>query len=223
MFRRVAAMWRARRAQAELAEEIESHRQLIEQRLRESGISAAEAAGASRRAMGNVTLAREDARSEVIAPWIDSVGQDVAYAFRLLRRAPGFSAAMILVMAIGIGAATAIFGLIDGLVLKSLPVREPQRLVYFDTPSFSYPIFQEVRRRGTGMFSSVVAWNMDRMNVGWHTELEPTEVLLASDDFYSALGVEAVMGRTFGPGDDRIGGGSGGLVAVISHAAWQRR
>jgi putative ABC transport system permease protein len=157
MFRRVAAMWRARRAEAELAEEIESHRQLIEQRLRESGISAAEAASASRRAMGNVTLAREDARSEVIAPWIDSVGQDVAYAFRLLRRAPGFSAAMILVMAIGIGAATAIFGLIDRLVLKSLPVRDPQRLVYFDTPSFSYPIFQEVCA-GAAPARSPVSW-----------------------------------------------------------------
>jgi predicted permease len=216
-------MWRARRAQAALAEEIETHRRLIERRLHESGMSPADAARESRRRMGNVTLAHEDARAQWVAPWIDSVVQDIAYALRLLHRAPGFAAAMIVVMALGIGTTAGTFSLVDGLMLKGLPVREPSRLVYFARPAFSYPIFQEVRARSAHVFSSVVAWDMDRLHVAWTTELEPTEVLMASGDFYSTLGIAAVVGRTIDQQDDRIGGGRDGLVAVLSYAAWQRR
>ena len=187
-------MWRVRRGQAELAEEIESHRQLIEQRLRESGMSAAEAASASRRAMGNVTLAREDARSEVVAPWIDSVGQDVAYAFRLLRRAPGFSAAMILVMAIGIGAATAIFGLIDRLLLKSLPGREPE-----ETPrSIAYlpwrqerteNLFTEIRAAGpAGSLGDSIRREVRRLD-----SIVPMRLETVNDRIRESLVTERVM------------------------------
>lgn len=212
-----------RRADGELAEEIETHRQLTEHRLRASGMSPAEAAAESRRLMGNVALAREDARAVWIAPWLDGVWQDMAYALRMLRRAPAFAAAMILVLALGIGATVGVIGLVDALVFRSLPVAQPDRLVYFTQPSFSYPVFQEVRARGSHVFSSLAAWNMDSVNVAWSRELEPAEILTASGEFYSTLGVGATVGRTFGPGDDRIGGGRDGLVAVLSHAAWQRR
>jgi predicted permease len=130
---------------------------------------------------------------------------------------------MIVVMALGIGATTGVFSLLDSLVLRSLPVREPERLAYFNRPSFSYPLFREVQARSPHVFSSVVAWNMEREYVEWTGELEPVEILMASGGFYSTLGVQAVVGRTFTPEDDAIGGGPGGLVAVLSHAAWQRR
>jgi predicted permease len=223
MLRRLVEFVRRAQADREIAEEIETHRQMTERRLRESGLSAAQAAVESRRLMGNATLAREDARAARVAPWIDGVWQDVAYALRVLRRAPGFAAAMILVMALGIGATTGVFGLVDSLVLRSLPVHEPQRLVYFSRPSFSYPVLLEVRARSTQVLSEVAAWDMDRLNIAWSTQLEPTEVLMASGNFYSMLGVGTPIGRTFGPDDDQIGGGREGLVAVISHAAWQRR
>jgi putative ABC transport system permease protein len=211
------------RAERDLAEEIETHRAMTERRLRASGLSDAEAAAESRRVMGNATLAREDARAAWVAPWVDSVWQDIAYALRILRRAPGFAAAMIFVMALGIGATTGVFGLVDGVVLRSLPVHEPARLVYFSQPSFSYPVLLETRARGAGVLSSLAAWDMDRQNVAWVTELEPTEILMASGNFYSTLGIGAAIGRTFGDDDDAIGGGREGLVAVISHDAWQRR
>jgi putative ABC transport system permease protein len=223
MLRRLIEWVRRTRADEDIAEEIETHRQMTERRLRESGLSPSQAAVESRRLMGNATLAREDARAARVAPWIDGVWQDVAYACRVLRRAPGFAAAMILVMALGIGATTGVFGLVDSLVLRSLPVREPGRLVYFGRPSFSYPVLLEVRARSAQVLSEVAAWDMDRLNIAWSTELEPTEVLMASGNFYSMLGVGTAIGRTFGPDDDRIGGGREGLVAVISHAAWQRR
>ena len=211
------------RAERDLAEEIETHRAMTEKRLRASGVSDPEAAAESRRLMGNATLAREDARAAWVAPWIDSIWQDITYAVRILRRAPGFAAAMIFVMALGIGATTGVFGLVDGLVLRSLPVHDPGRLVYFSRPSFSYPVLLETRARSGQVLSSIAAWDMDRLNIAWATELEPTEVLMASGNFYSMLGIGAAIGRTFGVEDDAIGGGKEGLVAMISHDAWQRR
>ena len=223
IIRRLKHLLDRNRLDRELAEEIEIHRTMTEGRLRQSGLSDAAAAAESRRLMGNTALAREEARAAWVAPWIESVWQDVAYALRILRRAPGFAAAMILVMALGIGATTGVFGLVDGLVLRSLPVHEPERLVYFSRPSFSYPVLLETRARSGHVLSSVAAWDMDRFNIAWATELEPTEVLMASGNFYSMLGIRAAIGRTFGIEDDAIGGGNGGLVAMISHDAWQRR
>jgi len=223
LFRRVRYLLRQRRLEAELAEELEAHRAMRQHDLEARGVPPADAEYASRRALGNVTLAREDARATWIAPWLESVWQDVGYAVRTLRRAPLFASAVVLVMAIGIGAATGVFSLLDGLVLRSLPVRQPDRLVYFAQPSFSYPIYQEVGARASGVFSSLSGWDLAGANVEWATEIEPAEVLTASGNFYATLGIDAVAGRTFGPADDRIGGGGQGLVAVISHAVWQRR
>ena len=223
LWTRLVTLFALRTQERELAEEIETHRQLTEARLRASGMSPLEAAMRSRRIMGNVALAREDARAAWVAPWLEGLWQDVVYAFRILRRFPAFAVAMILVMALGIGATTAVFGLLDALVLRGLPVRAPDRLVYFNTPSFSFPVFYEVRARGGSVFSDVVAWDMDSMNVAWNRELEPTEVLMASGGFYSLLGVNAAIGRTFSADDDRVGGGPAGLVALISHDAWARR
>ena len=223
LIRRVAFWLGRHRFDAELAEELENHRAMEQERLERSGMPANDAAFASRRALGNVTLACEEARSVWIWPWLDSVRQDAAYALRSLRRNPAFSAAVILVTSLGIAATTSVFGLVDGLVLKPLPVRDPGRLVYFASPSFSYPIFSEMRTRGTGMFSGFFAWNLESVNVDWNGQLEPAEVLLATGEFYSTLGIQAALGRTFSVEDDRLGGGTSGLVATISYACWQRR
>ena len=211
------------RIERDLDEEIETHRALTESRLRAGGLPAAEAAAASRRVMGNATLAREDARGAWIPSWLDALRQDVAYTFRILRRAPAFAASMIAVMALGLGATTGVFGLVDGIVLRPLPVHAPDRLAYFSRPSFSHPVFAQVREHGAQVFSAVSAWDMDTQYVAWSGQLEPTEVLMASGNFYATLGITAAIGRTFGPDDDRIGGGPQGPVALISHTAWERR
>jgi hypothetical protein len=222
-FRRIRYILRQRRIEAELAEEIEAHRALRQRDLEARGLASTDAAPASRRTLGNVTLAREDARAVWIAPWLESVWQDIVYALRIARRAPAFAAAVVFVIAIGIGATTGVFSLVDALVLRSLPVRQPDRLVYFGQPSFSYPIYTEVRARASHVFSSLCAWDLSSANVEWTTEIEPGEVLTASGTFFQTLGLESALGTTFGPDDDRIGGGPQGLVAVISFTAWQRR
>ena len=193
------------------------------EQLERAGLDPATARAASVRRMGNVTLAREDARAVWIAPWLDNVQRDIAYACRVLVQRPVFTLAIVLVMGLGIGSTTGVFALLDALVLKSLPVREPERLIYLENPSFSYPVFSELRARGGHLFSGLFAWNVDRLNVQWTQSLEPADVLLASGDFYAILGVNAALGRTFDSSDDRVGGGDHGLVAVISDECWRRR
>ena len=221
--RRIWYSLRHRHIDEELAEEIESHRAMAQARLERDGLSAADAAAASQRLMGNLTLAREEARAAWISPWLESAYQDVVYALRMFRRAPAFTATLVLVLGLGIGATTAVFTLVDGLILRDLPVRSPGRLVYFSSPSFSYPIFTEVRARSAEVLESVAAWSVEDFHVAWGQELEPAEVLTASGGFYATVGVTAAAGRTFSDEDDQIGGGPHGRVAVISDAAWQRR
>jgi putative ABC transport system permease protein len=223
MLTRLRAWIRPGRWDAELAEEIEAHRALKQAEYERAGMSPHEAAAASRRALGNVTLAREDARRVRFAPWLESCRQDVAYAFRILRRSPAFAAAMVLVMALGIGSTTAVFGLLDALVLRDLPVRDPHRLAYVAHPSFSYPVFTELKRRAPHVFPQLFGWNLEGANVQWSSRLEPAEILMASGEFYETLGIAPALGRFFTVADDRSGGGPDGLVAVISHASWTRR
>ncbi len=223
VWRRIAWAIRQRRADSELEAELEFHRAERQSALERGGMPRDAARTESRRTMGNVTLAREDARRVWVGPWFESVVQDASYGLRLLRRAPAFAAAMIVVIALGIGATTTIFALLDALVLKDLPVRDPATLVYFKDPSFSYPIFQQVKARSTAVLSGVAAWDFDRFSVQWNEALEPTDVLSASGEFYALLGVSPAAGRLFGPADDRVGGGADGRVAVISYNAWRRR
>jgi predicted permease len=212
-----------RSADADLAEELELHRELTQQRLEREQHTDSGAVHASRRTMGNTTLALEDARHVWIAPWVESVWQDAAYAVRTIRRSPAFAVSVVAVMALGIGAVTAVFTIVDGLMLRSLPVRNPEGLVYLSRPSFSYPVLSELRRRADGIFSDLSAWNFEGVTVQWTDELETAEVLQASGNFFSTLGIQAAIGRTFTPEDDGVRGGRNGLVAVISYACWQRR
>ena len=223
LFRRLNYWMRRDEFDADLAAEIEAHRAMKEDQLRRRGIPPDEARRESRRGFGNPTLAIEDARNVWLAPWVESVWQDTAYALRMIRRNPGFAASMILVMALGIGSMSGVFGLVDALVLRSLPVREPDRLVYLARPSFSYPLFTELRARSSHFLSDLSAWSVERMYVDWGNGLEAADVLAASGEFHATLGVQPAGGRVFTAADDRIGGGSDGLVAVLSYAAWQRR
>lgn len=223
LFRRINYLLRRHRIEADLAQEVEFHRALNAERLERGGLEREAARRASIRAMGNITLAREDARAVWVWPSLESVWQDVVYASRLIVHRPAFAAAMIVVMGLGIGATAGVFRLIDRLVLKTLPVKAPERLVYLQNPAFSYPIYQEVRARTPTIFSDVFAWTIDRRSVQWSDPLEPAEVLMASGEFYDTLGIAPHLGHFFGVADDRPGGGVNGLVAVISYSCWQHR
>jgi predicted permease len=210
LLRRVRYLLSRNRHERDLAEEMDFHRSMLARRSLGEGRTGGPA-------FGNATLAREDARAVWIWRWAEEAWQDVRYALRSMRRQPAFATSAVAIIALGIGATTCVFGLLDALVVRTLPVPSPQRLVWFSSPAFSYPVFREVQGR-MPVFDGIFGWTIDRAYVDWSGasgELAPADVLEATGEFFSTLGVRAAAGRTFDSSD--------AAVAVISHAAWQRR
>ncbi|HEY7187395.1 MAG TPA: ABC transporter permease [Vicinamibacterales bacterium] len=148
--------------------------------------------------------------------------QDVRLAVRQMRASPLVSAAAILSLALGIGANTAIFSLVNSLLLRPLPVREPQQLVTLTQGSWTNPIWEQIRDRHE-LFDSACAWSETVFNLASGGETEFVDGIWASGSLFETLGVDAMLGRTFTVADDRRGGGPDGPVAVIGYAFWQRR
>jgi MacB-like periplasmic core domain len=154
---------------------------------------------------------------------------DLRYALRQLRMNPGFTVVAVLSLALGIGANTAIFGLIDAVLLKNMPVKDPKELVqvirihprWGATSPLSYPAFERFRdhnRVFTGMFAVT---GISGMKIHLDGQTEQVDGQFVSGTFYSVLSVGAIHGRTFTADDDRIPGGH--PVAVLSHSYWKRR
>lgn len=151
---------------------------------------------------------------------------DLRNAFRSLRSAPLVSTMAILSLALGIGANTAIFSILDSLMLRPLPVREPARLAVLrdsdgQTWLWTNRIWEEVRRRAQ-LFEGAAAWSDDRFNVARSGETEMVDGLWVSGAFFETLGVRPSVGRLLESGDDQRGGGRSGPVAVISNDFWMR-
>ncbi|MBZ5622622.1 MAG: ABC transporter permease [Acidobacteriia bacterium] len=152
---------------------------------------------------------------------LDALWQDLRYAVRALRSSPGFAAVSILSLALGIGANTAIFSLIDAVMLKSLPVNHPEELlqVTMGTPEFlSNPIWEQIRD-GQDVFQAIFGYGRWAFNLAAGGEARPVNGYFVSGQFFETLGVHAVLGRTLTPADDRRGCAGG---AVLSYGFWQR-
>src|SRR5262245_6679749 len=151
---------------------------------------------------------------------------DLRYAFRALRSTPIVTAVAILSLALGIGANTAIFSLINALMLRSLPVKDPPRLVQVLSAetrgSWSNPLWEQIRERDKQIFDGAFAYSMPRFNLAAGGETQFVNGVMASGEYFDVLGVPAIVGRTFSPADDVRGGGPDGPVAVISHNFWLR-
>jgi predicted permease len=153
---------------------------------------------------------------------------DLRLAVRALRTTPVVSFVAILSLALGIGANTAIFSLVNSLLLRALPVKQPQRLVMLGEGSASgqqwwtYPIWDQIRQRPQ-LFDGAFAWSGTRFNLASGGETEFVDGIWASGGMFETLGVPAMLGRTFTDTDDQRGGGPDGAVAVISYNFWQRR
>ena len=151
---------------------------------------------------------------------------DIRDAFRALRSTPVVTAIALLSLALGIGANTAIFSILDTLVLRTLPVKEPSQLalVQFgdDDTSFTNPVWEQMRAH-EDLVAGATAWSSGRFNLAQTGQTEMVDGIWASGRFFEVLGVPALIGRTLTEGDDRRGGGADGPVTVISYGFWQRR
>ena len=224
--RRLLMLLRRGRFNADLDEEMRLHRELREQEQIERGLPPAEAHYAAQRRFGNDLVLREESRDMWGWSWLAELGQDIRYGLRMLRKNPAFTATALLSLAIGIGANTAIFSLIDALLLRMLPVRDPQQLVQVicilqghRIDSLSYPAIRALQER-TDQFSGISGFSGAAFNAGLPGAVEKTPGAWVSGNFYQTLGVAAALGRTLAPADDLPGAVP---VAVLSYRYWERK
>ena len=237
ILRRLKYFFDRSRHAADLREEIEAHRALRQDALERDGLAPEDAAHASRRALGNVALAVDDARDVWTIRTVDSVCQDVRAALRGLRKSPGFALVAIVTLALGIGANTALFSIFSSLILRPLPVRDPGSLALLTNGSYSYPIWQEIRARETELFDGAFAWSSQRFDLSPGGQSDSVDGAYVSGRLFDVLGVTAVRGRMITPADDggaapsfgvaqdapNASRGADGPVAVISHRLWRQR
>ena len=167
----------------------------------------------------------------------DRLAEDLRNGFRQIARNPGFTAIAVLTLALGIGANTALFSIFNSLILRPLPVRDPGSLALLTDGSWSYPIWNEITTRETGLFDGTLAWSAQRFDLSAGGQTEPVDGAYVSGRLFNVLGVTAVRGRMLSPGDDSgaptafdaaqavpsTSRGADGPVAVISHRLWRQR
>jgi predicted permease len=156
-------------------------------------------------------------------PMIQHALAVLRWSYRSLRATPLVSTLAILSLALGIGANTALFSIVNGLLLKPLPVRSPEALLLLEGGSWTYPIWEEIRRSQHELFDGAFAWAAERFDQAEGGESEFVDGAYASGEMFDVLGVRAVRGRLLTTADDVHGGGPEGPVAVISHRFWQGR
>ncbi len=167
----------------------------------------------------------QDERKEAGMRWnllVDDLAQDVRTGFRQILRTPGFTAIIVLTLALGIGANTALFSIFNSLILRPLPVRDPGSLAFITNGAWSSPIWDEIRARETELFAGAFAWSGERFDLSSGGETELVDAAYVSGRFFEVLGVTAIRGRMLTPADDNAGARDG-PVAVISHRLWRQR
>src|SRR5438094_1366566 len=202
----LAFLARRRRFDRELAEEMTFHRDMLVRDEERLGRSRAMAMMNARRRMGNVTLMAEQSRDAWIIAWLDTLVGDVRYGVRGLIRHPGFTAVAVLTLALGIGANTAIFRIVDAVMLRGLPVAHPADLLLI-RGGFSYPRFQKIRDRNDTFTDVIGSHTMrDLALAAGDQELGRVATALVTGNYFSFLGVRPILGRPIVPGDDRAPG-----------------
>jgi hypothetical protein len=224
--------WRRRRLEQDLDRELRYHVDRRIEDLRRSGLSEGEARRLAAVEFGGALQVREEVRETWIWRWLDDRSRDVRYALRMLRRSPAFTATAMISLALGIGGTAAMVSLLDQVVLRQLPVREPDRLVQIDwngrmlatTYGFgellSYPMCRDLHEQ-TRVFAGVFCRHPAQASVSLDGRNEPVGVEIVSGSYFPVLGVQPVLGRLIAPSDDRQIGGS--PVVVVSYEFWQTR
>jgi putative ABC transport system permease protein len=218
---------RARELDAHLAHEIDDNLA--------RGMTPDQARSAAYRKLGNPTLLKEEIYTMNTLGWLESIWSDLRYGGRLLRRNPTFAIVAIVTLALGTGANTAIFELVNAVRLRALPVRDPQQLieVRLDThgkgmtgrfvsarPIMSEPLLRRLSQSADA-FSSLLAYGSTNFDLSSAGESRPVEGMWVNGDYFPTLGVGAHIGRVFTAADDRAGCGAPG--AVLSDAFWKRQ
>jgi predicted permease len=225
---KIQSLFRRRRMASEISEELEFHQALLRERLLRQGVPPAELDMAARRTFGNASRWRE----RLIELWqfgtLENLLRDLGFSTRLLRKSPGFTVVALLTLTLGVGANTAVFSLINGLLLRPLPVPHADQLAVLrmeeggPQPNYSFctPFFRSLERNHD-VFADVFAYNPDILQVQGRSANENIPGVLVSGQFFRALQTAPLMGRYLTPEDDRPGGSPEGLAVVITEPFWE--
>ncbi len=232
LLRRLQNLFRLGRVDAELAEEMELHRAMKKRELEDTGLSEKDAASAATRAMGNMAIAREDARGVWLPVWLESLVQDCGYAIRNLQRQPGFAIVAIGTLAAAIGLNTSVFTVFGAAALRPWAVRDPGRVVNV------YSVANHVPQGGNNAmgfsiaearfldsnsqsFEGLTATRQSDVRFGSDKTGRASNAMIAAGNYFRVLGVEMERGRGFVPEEDLASVPQ--AVAVLSYLAWQNR
>jgi len=225
---RFRALFQKGKLDARMDDEMRSHIEMQTQENIEAGMKPDEARYSALRQFGWVESIKETCREQRGVSWIENLGQDVRYGAQMLRKNPGFTTVAVLTLALGIGANTAIFSMVNTVLLKPLPYRQPERLVrlferYQESGSERTPVspaaFIDLRAQNT-VFEDIGAIQWGSFNMSGHGQPERLPGVRVSACLFPMLGVSPTLGRQFAPEEDRFGNHH---VALISHELWQRR
>ena len=220
--------WRRKQREQDLEREIRSHLDLEEEEQRSCGADPDEEPYAARRAFGNVNLIKEVTREMWGWMSLERLWQDVRYALHILSKNYGFTAVAVLSLALGIGANSAIFSVIDSVLFQPLPYKNAENLVDVwgqdlkkgkTQGTISYPDFLDLRSQNS-VFTDMAAYRDSHNTVLTGGDPERVDAAIVSPNLFDSLGATPELGRTFGSGIDMI---ADGHVTVLSHALWQDR
>jgi predicted permease len=228
LFARIAGVFTGHRADDDLREELQSHLEMETAENIRRGMHPDEARRQALLASGGLTQAAEAVRDQRGLPWVESVAADIRYAFRALRHSPAFAAVVVITLALGIGANTAIFSVVRGVLLKPLPHRDGDRLVYLrhsmDGPGGANILFSvpEVRdfRQGAPSLAGIAEyspWNLVFQGADGAVRINAG---LVTGNYFEVMGLSPVLGRLTEPGDDGPGVPP---VLVLTHEGWMKR
>src|SRR5579859_454376 len=224
---RFVALFRKRRLEQEMNDEVRSHVELLIQENMQRGMSPEEARYGALREFGNVYQIKDEAREFWTVVWLQQLLQDVCYGLRMLRRNPGFTAVAVLTLALGIGANTAVFTLLDAILFRLLPIQKAEQLYQVrrasaDVPErlsgdFTNALWENLRSR-QDVFSGMAAWGNTDFNLARGGAVQRAEGLWVSGGYFGTLGVRPALGRLINPADDYRGCPA---IAVLSYNFWQ--
>ncbi len=227
MKRVLQTLFRRSRVNADLAEEIQSHLAMRADLERQSGLDAAEAEAAARRKLGNATLVIEDTRQFHLVPFLESMLQDLSHALRQLRRNPAFSLTVLFILALGIGACTAVFTVVDGVLFRPAPYADPSRIVAYgikaplETREFLFGFDYLYWRGKIPAFQAVTSLFPGDRDCDL-TEANPARLACVhvESTFLPLFGVQPLMGRNFTRDEDRP---HAPPVALLAYNFWRTR
>jgi predicted permease len=215
-----------KRLLSDLDQEIREHIELATQENIDRGMTLEEARYAALRKFGNVTRAKEDARDVWTMVWLDQLAQDIRYALRQLRRSPGFTIVAILTLAVGIGANTTLFSVVNGVLLNPLPYPHSEQLVSlaeklppFPHFAISYPNFLDWTRLNRS-FQALAAYRQSDFNLSGSGEAQRVKAMEVSAGFFPLLSVQPLIGRNFSSDEDRR---DGAPVVMLSASLWKTK